>query len=108
MVAAGVTTPVQGIAHIIGQVGGGIVATLLLLVIVPGHVLHGKALGANAVPEGVHLLQAFIGAPPPPPPSAPHQPRVRHQGSCMSARTVLMHVPPCIRSRSVQPGENRA
>eukprot|EP00892_Ulva_mutabilis_P005202 jgi/Ulvmu1/3053/UM015_0093.1 len=61
MTAAGVTPPPQAIAHIIGQVAGGIIATLLLLLIVPHSVLKGQALGANRVPEGVHLLQAFLG-----------------------------------------------
>lgn len=61
MCAAGVTTPEQAIAHIIAQFVGGIVATVLLLVLVPGSVLHGKALGANLVPPDSSVVQAFLG-----------------------------------------------
>lgn len=66
MCAAGVTTPVQAIAHIVAQFVGGIIATFLLIVLVPQSVLKGTHLGANFVPDDGHLLRAFLGAPPHP------------------------------------------
>lgn len=61
MCAAGVTTPVQAIAHIVAQFTGGIIATVLLIVLVPHSVLKGTALGANIIPEGSHFTRAFLG-----------------------------------------------
>lgn len=52
----------QCLGNVVGQVLGAMVAVGLLRVMVPHAVLHGGHLAATVLPEGVHVLRAFIGA----------------------------------------------
>lgn len=60
MMASGVTPPFEGMVMIVGQVLGGIVAALLLMIIVPHHFLKHTQLGINVLPAGVQWTSAFL------------------------------------------------
>jgi glycerol uptake facilitator-like aquaporin len=63
MVAAGMTSPIQAVGHIVSQVLGSLIATFLLWVLVPHALLAGSHLGANVVPQHSTFFHAFLGKP---------------------------------------------
>lgn len=60
LMASGVTPAVQAMATIVGQLLGGVVASLFVVLVVPHRYLKGTHIGASAVPYGVPVHNAFL------------------------------------------------